>query len=91
MQAWEAQLRLKVLRLERQLAEAHKADERIKSAFRAGYHCTWNIDRAEFCFDPAMSPGDPDGAYEAWRAISEKNGSLPPCPRQSSSADPSGN
>lgn len=40
----------------------------IDAAFRAGYHCRWHRDVGRYCFDPAMSPGDPEGAYAAWRA-----------------------
>lgn len=40
----------------------------IEQAFRAGYHCRWHKDTGTYNFDPEMSPGDPDGAYAAWRA-----------------------
>jgi hypothetical protein len=36
----------------------------VREAFNAGYHCNWG--RGKYCFDPAMRPGDPDGAYWAW-------------------------
>jgi hypothetical protein len=38
----------------------------IEQAFKAGYHCRWHRQQGLYCFDPAMSPGDPDGAYQAW-------------------------
>lgn len=37
-----------------------------KAAFKAGYHCRWDRLAGEYGFDPAMAPGDPDGAYAAW-------------------------
>jgi hypothetical protein len=37
----------------------------IEQAFRAGYHANWI--RGEWTFDPALRPGDPAGAYWAWR------------------------
>jgi hypothetical protein len=39
----------------------------IEQAFKAGYHCRWHKDQGYYCFDPAMSPGDPDGAFRAWQ------------------------
>lgn len=35
-------------------------------AFRAGYHCQWSRSERRYIFDPAMTPGDPGGAYRAW-------------------------
>lgn len=40
--------------------------EKIEEAFKAGYHCRWHKELGEYYFDPAMSPGDPEGAYWAW-------------------------
>ena len=40
--------------------------ETLERAFKAGYHCRWHREQGEYCFDPAMSPGDPDGAFQAW-------------------------
>lgn len=40
----------------------------VGQAFKAGYHCRWHREVGAYCFDPAMSPGDPDGAYAAWLA-----------------------
>jgi deoxycytidylate deaminase len=42
------------------------APQEEEAAFKAGYHCRWHRDQGSYCFDPAMSPGDPDGAYAAW-------------------------
>jgi hypothetical protein len=43
-----------------------RTPERERRAFQAGYHCRWHRDQGFYCFDPAMSPGDPEGAYAAW-------------------------
>jgi hypothetical protein len=40
--------------------------DREERAFKAGYHCQWVRDESRYIFDPAMKPGDPDGAYNAW-------------------------
>lgn len=40
--------------------------QRQEQAFKAGYHCRWHREQGVYCFDPMMSPGDPDGAYQAW-------------------------
>ncbi len=40
--------------------------EELEQAFRGGYHCQWIKDDRRYIFDPAMSPGDPDGAFRAW-------------------------
>jgi hypothetical protein len=37
-----------------------------EEAFKAGYHCQWIGAEMRYIFDPAMKPGDPDGAYAAW-------------------------
>jgi hypothetical protein len=37
-----------------------------EEAFKAGYHCRWHKAQGAYCFDPAMSPGDSDGAFAAW-------------------------
>jgi len=42
--------------------------EEIERAFKAGYHCQWLRHENRYIFDPAMKPGDPDGAFAAWRA-----------------------
>lgn len=44
--------------------DAAKLHALVREAFNAGYHCNW--DRGKYRFDPAMRPGDPDGAYWAW-------------------------
>ncbi len=51
----------------------------IEQAFKAGYHCQWIRAGHRYIFDPAMKPGDPDGAFDAWLAA------LPTPPR-----DPAG-
>lgn len=38
----------------------------LEKAFKAGYHCVWIRKEKRYIFDPAMKPGDPDGAYRAW-------------------------
>ena len=48
----------------RDLAAARAAEE---TAFKAGYHCQWLRDEGRYIFDPAMKPGDPDGAWLAYR------------------------
>lgn len=40
--------------------------EAREAAFKAGYHCQWHRDIGRYTFDPAMSPGDVQGAYAAW-------------------------
>jgi len=40
----------------------------VKEAFKAGYHCQWIRAEKRYIFDSAMTPGDPDGAFAAWRA-----------------------
>jgi len=42
-----------------------------EEAFKAGYHCQWIRAEMRYIFDPAMKPGDPDGAYQAWLASLE--------------------
>jgi hypothetical protein len=42
--------------------------QEVEAAFKAGYHCRWHRDTGRYNFDPAMAPGDPDGAYTAWLA-----------------------
>jgi hypothetical protein len=49
------------------IAELLAPGEAVEAAFRAGYHCRWHKEQGAYCFDPAMSPGDPDGAFAAWR------------------------
>lgn len=57
--------------------------DEIEEAFLAGYHCQWNKDLRTFIFDPAMSPGDPDGAYRAWLLTRrEKCATLTPSPNE---------
>jgi hypothetical protein len=46
----------------------------LEKAFKAGYHCRWHRQQGLYCFDPAMSPGDPDGAYQAWLTWSRATG-----------------
>lgn len=62
----------RIAALERHLELFHpdgvgRCPDSIEVAFKAGYHCRWHREQGEYCFDPAMSPGDPDGAYAAWR------------------------
>lgn len=38
----------------------------IEEGFKAGYHCQWIADEGRYIFDPAMKPGDADGAFAAW-------------------------
>ena len=61
-------LRQRVSAIETALSEAEQrgAQRAQEAAFRAGYHCRWHKEQGAYCFDPAMSPGDPDGAYTAW-------------------------
>lgn len=40
--------------------------DEIEEAFKAGYHCRWHKETGKYNFDPAMAPGDPDGAYLDW-------------------------
>jgi hypothetical protein len=51
-----------------QLLDLERERER---AFKAGYHCRWHREQGSYCFDPTMSPGDPEGAYAAWLRESE--------------------
>jgi hypothetical protein len=44
-----------------------EANALIETAFKAGYHCRWQRDGMRYTFDPALAPGDPEGAYAAWR------------------------
>lgn len=52
--------------------QAPTPDQRLELAraegFRAGYHCRWHKDQGAYTFDPALAPGDPEGAYAAWVA-----------------------
>lgn len=48
--------------------EPPAAEALIEKAFKAGYHCLWIRAEARYIFDAEMKPGDPDGAYQAWRA-----------------------
>lgn len=41
---------------------------REERAFKAGYHCRWHQGFRTYLFDPALCPGDADGAYAAWLA-----------------------
>lgn len=38
----------------------------LEKAFKAGYHCQWIWSERRFIFDPAMRPGAPDLAFQAW-------------------------
>jgi hypothetical protein len=40
----------------------------LEDAFRGGYHCAWMIELGRYSFDPALKPGDPDGAWRAYCA-----------------------
>ena len=59
------QLRVKQLEA---ILDSYRDLERAgrEEAFKAGYHCRWHNEQGFYRFDPAMSPGDPDGAYRAW-------------------------
>lgn len=59
-------------------ADASDAQDSIEAAFKAGYHCRWHREQGAYCFDPAMSPGDPDGAFAAWQRLRGEAASAPP-------------
>lgn len=46
-------------------AETARLEAQVEQAFRAGYHATWTGDA--YTFDPALKPGDPNGAFAAWQ------------------------
>lgn len=48
--------------------DSNALQDQVEAAFKAGYHCSWHREQGVYCFDPAMSPGDPDSAYKAWLA-----------------------
>jgi hypothetical protein len=48
------------------VAVVGEATPQLEAAFRAGYHCRWHRDIGRYNFDPAMAPGDPEGAFAAW-------------------------
>jgi hypothetical protein len=43
----------------------------LEAAFKAGYHTQWIRSENRYIFDPLMKPGDPDGAFWAWRFTDE--------------------
>ncbi len=59
-------------RLREALAASRPQEPALEDAFRAGYHCRWHKDTGSYCFDPVMSPGDPDGAFAAWLAAAPR-------------------
>ena len=58
---------------EAEIAALHSArEQQIETAFKAGYCCQWVQGACIYIFDPAMKPGDPDGAFNAWKASHDR-------------------
>jgi hypothetical protein len=59
-------------------AVSERAHKLLEEGFKAGYHCQWIRSEMRYIFDPAIKPGDPDGAFKAWlnwrRLQEEMNG-----------------